>query len=344
MAGDWIKMRAELTTHPRFLALCRELTSGDCAEGFLSYVLGEEVLEKGVYPPRNETVTVRALRCVTERALRDVTLSLLLRVWCAVNTHGKVEGNDAVMPQMGPDEIDAITGCRDFGSAMMAVGWIQQRSPNSLVFPNFLEYNQPASLRGVPLTNAERQARHRSRIKDKESPVTKVTKSNAREEKIREEEPPFLSSPTGEQKNEALPIDPSKPRLAAIWAQFLAHCEALKRKPTRESRSLWIERLKAISEDLAVKTVESWIAGGRYTPPAEWLAAGKPSTGPPPRPVGATRAPWQEDGHWLCQDAVARLWWDGKKWVPVRDPAPSKPIANFLGAAIGPKVKSVFEE
>ena len=148
----------------------------------------------------------------------------------------------------------------------------------------------------------------------------------------------------GDQKNDPFDIDPSKPRLSAIWHRFLAHCATLKRKPTRESTELWIERLKAISEDLAVKTVESWIASRRYTPPAEWLeAACKTATGPPLRPVGAVKAPWQENGHWLCQDAVGKCWWDGKKWVPIKGKAATT-IQEFLDSAKAPAAVSVFEE
>ena len=187
MAGDWIKMRAELATHPRFLSLCSELIFGENCGGFLAYVCGEEVLGIGAYPPSEQSVTERALRCVTERALRDVALTLLLRVWCAVNSHCKVDGHDAVMTPMGTFQVDEIAGCGWFGHAMLAVGWIVEREPNSLVFPNFLEYNEPACIRRAPLSNAERQARFRSKMASGKTRVTRSNESNGREEKRREE-------------------------------------------------------------------------------------------------------------------------------------------------------------
>ncbi len=186
MADDWIKMRGELWTHPRFLSLYSHLVytdDGQCP-GFLRYVCGEDALGIGVYPPSNRNVTDRALQCVTEQALRDVTMSCLLRVWCAVNAHCKVSGNDAIMAPMSLCDLDDVAGCRDFGEAFEQVGWVVVIDPNTLLFPNFLEYNEPACLRKKKaLTNAERQDRFRQK-----QTVTKSNESNGREEKIREEE------------------------------------------------------------------------------------------------------------------------------------------------------------
>ena len=191
MAGDWLKWRVDLQTHPRFITLANDLIYNEDRIGLLVYVCGEDALDIGVFPPSNKSVTERALRCVTEQALRDVTLSKLMVVWGAVNAHGKVRGNDATMEPMLASEIDHIAGVDGFGAAMEFAGWVREESNNVLVFPNFLEFNEPACLRAKPKSNAERQAEFRARRKaEKEAsndPVTKVTKSNAREEKRREE-------------------------------------------------------------------------------------------------------------------------------------------------------------
>jgi hypothetical protein len=191
MAGDWIKMRAELATHPRLLSIYNELVFGD-DPGFLIYVCGSDALDIGVMPPRNDSVTDRALRIITERALRDVTLCSLLRVWCAVNAHCKVEDNDAIMTPMLLVDIDDIAGVSGFGNALFESGWVDVDEERKLLrFANFLEYNEPACLRRQAMTDKERQRRYRGkRNVAKQSSgerVTKVTKRNGREEKRRED-------------------------------------------------------------------------------------------------------------------------------------------------------------
>ena len=194
MAGDWIKMRAELFTHPRFLSLCSALIYGE-HHGLLLHVCGPDALGVGVMPPRDESVTALALRHVTEAALRDVTMCALLRVWCSVNAHCKVRGADAVMAPMALGDVDDTAGFRDFGEALRSVGWVVEEDCNTLIFPNFLEFNEPSCLRRRPQTGAERQRAWRERRAAKQPPadaphhgVTNVTNRNDREEKRREEE------------------------------------------------------------------------------------------------------------------------------------------------------------
>lgn len=188
MAWDWIKMRAELWTHPRFLSLCSELIYDPDYPGLLIYACGQDALGIGGLPPSDESVTERALQCVTESALRDVTMCSLLRVWSAVNSHCKVIDNDALMQPMTVSDVDGIAGFAGFGAAMLTVGWVRESGDNSLLFPNFLEFNEPACLRKVPKTNAERQREYRDRNTPKSGGVTDVTKSNGRGEESREEE------------------------------------------------------------------------------------------------------------------------------------------------------------
>lgn len=72
MAGDWIRFRSDLWTHPRFISLSNSLIyceEGHLNVGFLSYVCGNDALELDVHPPSNESITARALRCVTKEAL-----------------------------------------------------------------------------------------------------------------------------------------------------------------------------------------------------------------------------------------------------------------------------------
>jgi hypothetical protein len=203
MAGDWIKFRGELFQHPKFLALSDELVYGD-DPGLLIYTCGLDALGIGAFPPSNESnekVTDRALRCVTESALRCVTMASLLRVWCAVDAHCKIEGGDVVMRPMLPHGLDDIAGFSGFGKAMIAVGWAAQRQCKVLVFPDFLKFNEPACLRSQPKTNAERQREWRDRKQGEAAPpkvtVTKVTKSNGEKRRVEKSKGDTNVSPPG---------------------------------------------------------------------------------------------------------------------------------------------------
>lgn len=195
MAGDWIRMRGELWTHPKFLALVQACIYLEDSPGMLVYACGEDTLGIGGLPPSNESVTLRALRHVTPLALRDVTMCALLRVWCAVNAHAKVDGYDAVCCPMDITWIDDIAGFDGFGKAMESVGWVVERDDNALVFPNFCEHNSPACLRPQAKSNAERQRLFRERQRSRQSRKSKsksrnetVTRCNDREDEMRVDE------------------------------------------------------------------------------------------------------------------------------------------------------------
>jgi hypothetical protein len=208
MSADWIKMRIDIYTHPRFLSLCSLLMYHNDRPGMLVYACGEDALRIGAIPQSNETVTERALRCVTESALRDVTLCATLRVWSAVNAHCKVVENDAIMSPMSLLDLDRIAGFEGFAESLRDVGWVREIDPITLIFDNFLEFNQPACLRITPKTNAERQAEYRARKQAEKEGVTKVTKSNGRAEQIRLDlkaaaarEPPPVDNSAGKPLN-----------------------------------------------------------------------------------------------------------------------------------------------
>lgn len=185
MAGDWIKMRSALFTHPRFIALSERLTHGFPA-GMLLYAYIR-------HPEQDEesTPAQQASEYITTEALRDVAMVALLKVWCTVNSHCKVVGTDATMSPMNLDDLDRLVGFDGFGAALEGVGWVVQKPKNTLLFPNFLEFNEPACLRSAPKTNAERQREFRSRKSNAHRNgvgVTRkrdVTTDQRRSEKIR---------------------------------------------------------------------------------------------------------------------------------------------------------------
>lgn len=236
MAGDWIKLRGGIETDPKFIGLFNELVFNK-PSGLFYYLFGDENTTKFALENSNETVTNRLLRTVTKPALRDVTKSALHRVWCAANEHCKVVGEDAICQPMRVIDLDEIAGIKGFGEAMKSVGWVLERDDNTLLFPNFCEYNEPACVRKPPKSNSERQREYRERKKEKtpkKERVTRVTKSNAREEKIREEENTKKTPlpPSGEVREkqpfvtvEDLTFPPSldNPESRAAFGEWLAY-------------------------------------------------------------------------------------------------------------------------
>jgi hypothetical protein len=293
MASEWIKMRAELLTHPRFIKLAHELIHNDDEVGLLVYACGARILQPlQDSNDRNETVTERALRCVTVSALHDVTLARLMTVWCAVNAHGKVRDNDATLEPMTVLELDRIAGVAGFGLAMEASGWVREERHNVLVFPNFLEFNEPACLRAKPKTNAERQAEFRARKKSCSDVgngcVTKVTKSNAREEKRREEKKEEIHTlaplDSSDEEFEDVPLDgyptPATPKPASEYSgdfeNFWSAYPRVRRNGKGHAWKAWKAALKVCDPITIIEAAreygESPVGSGEFSKqPATWL-------------------------------------------------------------------------
>jgi hypothetical protein len=173
MAGDWIKMRASLCTHPKV--------------GLIAEIIGESTeigkrLSTGFDGCLDEIVT----RDVT----RDVTIASLLRVWCATNEHT----HDGVWQHSTLRSIDSAAGIQGFGEAMEQAGWlVVDEEAGTVTLPNFLEYNSP-SKGGARSPEAARQLKYRQKLKQKRDGNDDVTRDvtrdvtvTPREEKRREE-------------------------------------------------------------------------------------------------------------------------------------------------------------
>ena len=189
MASNWIKMRDDLWTHPKFIGLCNALIYGDNARSFglAEFVFGEAEMMPS-FPGSDETITEKLLHTVTKRSLQAVTMCSLLKVWQAVNAHSKVSETDAILEGMLKTDLDEIAGFSGFSDALEIVGWLESNDDSMLlIFKNFCEFNEPSVLRKKePMSNAERQKKHRLK-KALENSVTNSNESNAREEKRREE-------------------------------------------------------------------------------------------------------------------------------------------------------------
>jgi hypothetical protein len=254
MAGDWIKMRDELFTNPKFLRIVRILMYGE-SSGLLVYACGDS-LPIGVFPPSNKSLIEEALRNVTEEALHDVTMCALLRVWNAVNTHCKVDGMDAVCEGIDLFDLDKIARFDGFGEAMREAGWVVCDDERILLrFPNFLEYNEPACLRKKPVSARDRVAafRERQRVQNRPSePVTNVTKCNDREEKRREE------------KKEETPLPPclENPEFKKAWEDWNRFRLEARKKLTPSTAGKQLAQLGEWGSSKAIQSIEQSIRNG----------------------------------------------------------------------------------
>jgi hypothetical protein len=126
MAGDWIKMRAALTTCPKVAAMARAIGMADEFSG------------------------------LSRHSMRLLVVGGLHAVWAAVNEHTA----DGVMANTYPEDMDDIAGIEGFGSAMRSAGWLEvDEAAQTLTFPNFGQWNTPAK----DITAAERMRKHRAK-------------------------------------------------------------------------------------------------------------------------------------------------------------------------------------
>lgn len=236
MAGDWIKMRVSLATHPKVMRVAEFLIE---QPEFLGW--SELAYSVGSFPQPSQD-DERRERHAALRVTRYITVCALLKFWGYANEHvsdcERIDG-------LWPDDVDEIAGVPKFFSALESVGWVKFDAESAVMFlPNFFKYNVSAGSRGA--TNAERQRRYRERKKGAEvtdsvtdeSNVTRNVTSNAREEKRREDIK--LSSESFESFWSAWPKSTrkqGKSNCLAIWkkrgcesvaAEIIAHVEAMK--------------------------------------------------------------------------------------------------------------------
>jgi hypothetical protein len=147
--SDWIKMRPGMRSHAKVTAMTRCLLAD--AE-FCAHVF--------------DTVSPVTSR-VTFDFVTRVTVASLLDVWGAIN---HVVKSDNRVPFMRADDVDRIAGFPGFARAMQAVEWLGIEYDESLVFPNFGEFNTPESERKKPKTQSERSREYRARQKTADAP------------------------------------------------------------------------------------------------------------------------------------------------------------------------------
>lgn len=179
--SDWIKMRTGLLTNPKVIRMSRILAND---RQFIDWwTRGTDAdCETNIYELCDVTVVTR------------VTVGSLLSVWGSVNDCASKSG---FVKGITRHEVDEMAGVPGFGSAMVTVGWLEERE-NGVVFPNFDEHNTVGKDRSSGAkTGAERTKEWRERQAQKVNSsdehvttsrdVTVTSQRDHREEESREE-------------------------------------------------------------------------------------------------------------------------------------------------------------
>jgi hypothetical protein len=179
VAGDWIKMRVNLVSHPKVLAIS-EFLAGHGKYQDWSTMAGFVPAIGGTAEDAEEDFQSSL------RVTRYVTVCALLRFWGYANEHAK----DEFIGSLRIGDIDDIVQVPGFGDALQVIGWaVYDKTRRGIALPDFNEYNSSANDRGA----AERQKRYRERKKAATSQatgtsdVTSDVTRHDREEKRRED-------------------------------------------------------------------------------------------------------------------------------------------------------------
>lgn len=200
MAGEWIKMRVNLVTHPKVLAIAQSLARNGEYQDW-STMAGFSPAIGG-----SDADSARDFQS-SLRVTRYVTVCALLRFWGYANEHAR----DEFIGSLCVRDIDDVVQVPGFGAALEEIGWVRHDAErDGLELPNFNEYNTSGRERSAGAKSAaQRQREYRDRKKSLESDVTRdVTRDvksdvtrDRREEKRREEsntpQPPQGGAPAG---------------------------------------------------------------------------------------------------------------------------------------------------
>lgn len=234
MAGDWIKMRAQLLQSPKLISVARSLHNRREFRDWLTPGGGGSM--------NGQVVSDDALRCVTG--------ALLLRVWSAAREHGEFVGEDLFLPRINLSDLDVIAGVPGFGEAMAGVGWAED-SENGVSLPNFREYN-------LPMDSKDRQKAYRERHKKQAKKRVTESLPKARNENVTS----LLFSSLVSSVGTSVPTNLRNPTFEEVWDRWVRHREEIRKplKPTQVKSQL--AQLAKLGHERAVAMIEHTIAMG----------------------------------------------------------------------------------
>lgn len=168
MAGDWIKMRIDLQSHPKVVRIMSAMRPHD-------------------------------VQSVTDKFR---VVGGLHAVWGVFDTHSE----DGVLRGYTPEALDHIVGWDGLARAMESVGWLVYDGEETLTLPEFTEHNGQSAKRRAEDQKRKRDARKSVRNlsgNDADKVRTKCGPEKRREEK-KEKEPPNPPSQTKQKQKSAI--------------------------------------------------------------------------------------------------------------------------------------------
>jgi hypothetical protein len=155
--GSWVKMEKKLRTDPRLLDVAEAVE-----QRFALVDLGAVTPDRR-HVTSNEAVTftvTRPVTPVTNPPIWGVTLVLgcMAAIWMMADDHVR----DGDVLSLGIDKINKLLGVPGF-CEMLPGDWLEVIDAKSVKLPNYHGHN--GTERGAAMTNAERQAKHRAKLK-----------------------------------------------------------------------------------------------------------------------------------------------------------------------------------
>ena len=157
MAGDWIKMRIDLQSHPKIVRILSAMRPHDVG-----------------------TVTDKFR-----------VIGGLHAVWTVFDVHSE----DGVLHGYTPEILDHIIGWCGFSAAMMSVGWLEAGPGEVLKMPEFQEHNGKSAKRRAEDQKRKRESRS-SPQSVRNLSAHSADKKRTREEKRREDNKTYSSEPS----------------------------------------------------------------------------------------------------------------------------------------------------
>lgn len=157
MAGDWIKMRTDLISHPKVFRMMSELrpqSVRNLSAGFPQSVLEpSEIGPKAVREPSvGGPKAVGMPQFLTDRFR---VVGGLHAVWSVFDAHSI----DGVLPGYTVADLDNVIGWDGFSAAMLSVGWLLESDGGGLVMPEFDAHNSKSAKRRAEDSRRKQTAR-----------------------------------------------------------------------------------------------------------------------------------------------------------------------------------------
>lgn len=227
MANDWIKMRADLQTHPKVFRIMSALNADVCPHG---------------------------VRTVSDKYR---IIGALHAVWCLFDAHS----DDGVLVGYSAEILDSSLGIPGFARAMEMVKWLVIESDGVIKMPEFDTHNGASAKRRAKETDRKRKERLSENVRKMSAKCPQTMRTKSGLEKRREDIKNTPLPPTGECDEKRTPKTTGQ---EGYPADFEAAWKVYPRKDgKRKAFQAW---QKAIKRGMPVADMPAHIDARAYEP------------------------------------------------------------------------------